>query len=498
MPKAKTSTSCYDQSGNAMAEEYLDELYIMVQELYLADNRPWILGYSGGKDSTATLQVVWLGLKRLPRKKLTKKVFIIFSDTLVETPVIVNHIDRMLARINQSALKQGLPFEAHKVTPQPGDTFWVNMIGRGYPAPYSRFRWCTDRLKIKPINRFVTEKVAAYGEVVMVLGARRAESANRAQSMNRRKKAGEHVFRHSELPNAWVFTPIEEWRSEEVWEYLLSTPSPWGHDNEKLLAIYKNAQENECPLVIDKTTPPCGNSRFGCWTCTVVARDTSMESMIDKGEKWMQPLLDFRDWLVTTQNPEMKKTIRDVRRRTGKVQYKKVGGTIKLIWGPYTFAFRKEILRRLLETQMAVQKNGPSPDEVLISEKELLKVRQLWFFEEGDWRDSLPQIYEKVTGKRLDVPKEDWSGMGGLEFQILQEICEEHNVSVNLLTELFDAERRQHGMSRRSAIHNDIDTILKKDWRTREEVLTEAEVGKKVGSQVHEDGLNNQAITSIR
>ena len=220
--------------------------------------------------------------------------------------------------------------------------------------------------------------------------------------------------------------------------------------------------------------------------------------MIDKGEKWMQPLLDFRDWLVTTQNPEMKKTIRDVRRRTGKVQYKKVGGTTKLIWGPYTFAFRKEILRRLLETQMAVQKNGPSPDEVLISEEELLKVRQLWFFEEGDWRDSLPQIYEKVTGKRLDVPKEDWSGMGGLEFQILQEICEEHNVPVNLLTELFDAERRQHGMSRRSAIYNDIDTILKKDWRTREEVLIEAEVGKKVGSQVHEDGLNNQAITSIR
>jgi DNA sulfur modification protein DndC len=150
-------------------------------------------------------------------------------------------------------------------------------------------------LKIEPANRFITEKVTSYGEVVIVLGARRAESTTRAGQMGKRKKAGEHLTRHSDLPNAWVFTPIEDWDTEEIWEYLLSEQSPWGNDNKELFTMYKNAQDGECPLVIDKSSPPCGNSRFGCWTCTVVAKDTSLESIINKGEKWPRPLLDFRN-----------------------------------------------------------------------------------------------------------------------------------------------------------------------------------------------------------
>ena len=186
-------------------------------------------------------------------------------------------------------------------------------------------------------------------------------------------------------------------------------------------------------------------------------------------------VLDLRDWLVTTQNPKMKKRIRNFRRRSGKVQYKEINGSTKLIWGPFTFSFRKEILQRLLEAQQSIQKNGPNQNEKLISEDELMKIRQLWFFEEGDWQDSLPQIYERITRKKLNVPKDDWAGMGGLELRTLQEVCEGHNVPVGLLTELFDVERRQHGMSRRSAIYNDIDIILKKDWRTREEVFAESQ-----------------------
>lgn len=474
MSKAVPIPDQCQQTGNAIADEYLKELYRKVQEVYLADNRPWVIGYSGGKDSTATLQVVWTSLQRLPWNKLTKKIFVISSDTFVETPVIVNYINITLDRINTVAIEQNLPIEAHKVTPMADNTFWVNLIGRGYPAPYSKFRWCTDRLKIEPANRFITEKITSYGEVVVVLGARRAESATRAGQMDKRIRVGEHLTRHSTLANAWVFTPIEDWHTEEVWEYLLSSPSPWGNDNEELLTMYKNAQDGECPLVIDKSSPPCGNSRFGCWVCTVVTKDSSMASMIDKGEEWLRPLLDFRDWLVSTRNPARKNEIRDVRRRTGKIQFKEINGENKIIWGPYLLFFRKEILKRLLETQIALQKNGPNPKEQLITEEELLKIRQLWLFEEGDWQDSLPQIYEKVTGAKLALPKDDWSGLGGLEFEILLEVCEEHGLPGELLTQLFDAERRQQGMGRRSAIYNDIDEILKKDWSSRAEVLKKA------------------------
>lgn len=472
MQKAVQTLEQYNQACSALADEYLEDLYKKIQSVYLADNRPWVLGYSGGKDSTATLQVVWSSLQKLPVSNLTKKIFVISSDTFVETPVIVNYINSTLDRINTAARAQNLPFEAHKVTPQPDNTFWVNLIGRGYPAPYSKFRWCTDRLKIEPANRFITEKITTHGEVVVVLGARRTESSTRAGQMDKRIKVREYLTRHSNLTNAWVFTPIEDWYTEEVWDYLLSVPSPWGNDNEELLTMYKNAQDGECPLVIDKSSPSCGNSRFGCWTCTVVAKDTSMTAMIDKGEQWLQPLLDFRDWLVTTQDPEGKKEIRDVRRRSGKIQYKEIDGIHKIIWGPYLLSFRQEILKRLLETQQALRENGPNPKEQLISREELLKIRQLWLFEEGDWRDSLPQIYKQVIGENLDTPKDDCSGLGGLEFQILQEVCAEHNLPVELLTQLFDAERRQHGMSRRSAIYNDINSILKKDWASRKEVLS--------------------------
>lgn len=473
MSKTKLPTNSSDR---LLDSQYLETLYARIREIYLADNRPWIIGFSGGKDSTATLQVVWTSLSQLPPEKLTKKVFIISSDTYVETPVIVNYIDEVLERINTSAKQRNFPFEAHKITPQIDNTFWVNLIGRGYPAPYSRFRWCTDRLKIEPANRFITEKVAAFGEVIVVLGARRSESASRAGQMNKRKNIGQYLTRHCDLPNAWVLTPIEDWHTEEVWDYILNTSSSWGSDNQVLLDMYRNAQDGECPMVIDKSTPPCGNSRFGCWTCTVVAKDSSMESMISKGEKWMQPLLDFRNWLASTQDPAKKKKIRDVRRRIGQVQYIETDNGKKLIWGPYTFSFRQKILKYLLETEKKIQLSAPTPDITLISKHELLKIRQLWFFEEGDWRDSLPVIYQKVTGKQLDVPKDDWSGMGGLEFRILQEVCEDNDLPVKLLTELFGAERRQYGMSRRTAIYNDIDTILKKDWRSREEVLNETDL----------------------
>src|SRR5690606_10298962 len=201
--------------------------------------------------------------------------------TLVETPVIVNHIDDNLNRMNESAQKLGLPFCAEKVTPQIDETFWVNLIGRGYPAPYSRFRWCTDRMKIKPANRFILDKVAQHGEVIVVLGVRKDESMTRAQVMSLHKIEGHKLRRHSHLPRAYVYAPIENWSTDDVWTYLLQVPSPWGGNNRDLASLYRSANSGECPLVIDDTTPSCGNSRFGCWVCTVVQRDRSMEALID-------------------------------------------------------------------------------------------------------------------------------------------------------------------------------------------------------------------------
>lgn len=464
------------ESQLTLDKEKMDELYETVRRVYRADERPWVVGYSGGKDSTATLSVVWYALRELNEAQRTKPVYVIASDTGVETPIVVKHLDATISKINASASEQGLPFEAHKVGPVLDDSFWVNMIGRGYPAPTTRFRWCTERLKIKPASRFIEDKVAQWGEVVIVLGARVSESASRAQVMSRRASTSspeELVTRHSKLAGAWVFTPIQDWTRQDVWVYLLSGPTPWGSSNRDLVTMYKNAQSGECPLVVDKSTPPCGNSRFGCWTCTLVERDKSMEGAVASGEAWLAPLLDLRDWLMKTRDPAQKSKYRSHRRRTGRVHFMEGKEGRKVVRGPYRMEVRKDLLRRLLEAEKQVRAEGPDPDVRLITEDELHRIRQIWQFEEGDWEDSVPEIYQGVYNEDLDWLEEDWSGLGGQEQEILRECCARYSVPEGLLTELLDMERKYHGMSRRSGVYDELDRAMKKDWRSEEAVLAE-------------------------
>jgi DNA sulfur modification protein DndC len=459
------------KSVNSLTREKLEQLLDDVRSTYLQDNRPWVIGYSGGKDSTATLQLVWNALVKIEKKKLTKPVYVISSDTFVETPVLVNYIDSNLKKINIYSQKSGLPFEAHKVTPAIEDTFWVNIIGKGYPAPSRNFRWCTDRMKIQPANQFITDKIAKFGEVVIVLGVRKAESTARAQVMSLRKDLGGRLSRHSDLLNAWVFTPIEDWETDDVWTYLLNSDSPWGNDNHELVTMYRNAQVGECPLVIDKTTPSCGSGRFGCWTCTVVEKDKSMEAMIDNGEEWLEPLLEIRNMLAETQEPKRKSLTREYKRRSGRIDVYVRNGENRIIWGPYKLEFRKNILKQLLKAQIKVRQDGPDPNVNLISREELEKIRQVWISEEGDWEDSLSSLYMEIIGDRFIAANEDWSGMGAVELSVLRGICEENNLPLKLFTRLFEAERQNHGMSRRVEIFDQIDDVLKQDWRTWEEVV---------------------------
>ena len=166
-----------------VTREQIEGLMETVRNLYLADSIPWVIGYSGGKDSTATLQLVWLALRELPDYQLKKAVHIINTDTLVESPVVAKWAQQSLRKMEEAADAQHLPFVPHRLTPDFNNTFWVNLIGRGYPFPRKKSRWCTDRLKIQPVNKFIKEKLAEHGEIIMVLGTRKAESANRAKTM---------------------------------------------------------------------------------------------------------------------------------------------------------------------------------------------------------------------------------------------------------------------------------------------------------------------------
>src|SRR4051794_17750317 len=319
-----------------------------VRTLYLCDAVPWVVGYSGGKDSTAVLQLVWLALRDLPAEQRTKPVHVISTDTLVEQPLVAAWVDRSLARLGEAAQAQGMPFTPHKLTPALEDSFWVNLIGKGYPAPRQKFRWCTERLKIRPSNKFIREVVRQYGEAILVLGTRKAESQARARRMEKLegRRVRERLSPNVALPNSLVYTPIEDWGNDDVWLYLMQVRNPWGHDNKSLLGMYQGASEGgECPLVVDTTTPSCGTSRFGCWVCTVVDKDRSMEAMIknDEEKAWMTPLLELRNELDKPDDRDR----RDFRRMNGSVQL----FHDRTIPGPYTKEWRERWLQRVLTAQ---------------------------------------------------------------------------------------------------------------------------------------------------
>ena len=166
-----------------------------IREIYLWDQVPWVIGYSGGKDSTAILQLIWLAVKELPSEKRTKPVHVISTDTLVEQPLVAAWVDASHAKMREAAVEQQMPFTPHKLTPAVRDTFWVNLIGKGYPAPRKLFRWCTSRMKISPSNEFIRTVIRDNGEALLVLGTRKAESSRRNFRMAKTGRFASSVFK---------------------------------------------------------------------------------------------------------------------------------------------------------------------------------------------------------------------------------------------------------------------------------------------------------------
>ncbi|WP_102345891.1 DNA phosphorothioation system sulfurtransferase DndC [Bacillus sp. Marseille-P3661] len=304
---------------------FVDEAKEQIKKAYKLDDRPWVVGYSGGKDSTVVVQLVFEALSEMPNEELHKKVYVISSDTLVETPLIINSINKTLRRIQDEALNRDLPFETHKVKPVYENSFWVNIIGKGYPTPNQKFRWCTDRLKIDPANQFIMDKVSSFGEVIMVLGVREDESQTRGNVIRSHSVDGKTFMRHSTLTNAYVYAPIRSFTLDDVWYYLLNHPSPWGDDNHELNRLYQDSNSGECPLVVDKTIKEsagsCGNSRFGCWVCTVVNEDKALSGFIHSGHDWLKPLLNYRNWLTSIRDDRSR---RMKYRMNGQVYYKDI------------------------------------------------------------------------------------------------------------------------------------------------------------------------------
>ena len=467
-------------------KETISSICEEIREIYQEDNVPWIIGYSGGKDSTATLQLIWLALKDLPDESRTKTVHVISTDTLVENPVVSSWVRKSLDEMGRAAIAQGVPVRPKLLHPRVEETFWVNLIGRGYPAPRHKFRWCTERLKIKPSNRFISDVVTQNGEAVLVLGARSEESQARAKVLKQNEELREGLWYSSRrklspsrtLAGCLIYTPVENWTSDDIWMFLTQVKNPWGHNNRDLLGMYAGASaDGECPLVVDTSTPSCGDSRFGCWVCTLVEKDKSMTAMIqnDAEKEWMLPLLELRNALdfrsnATEEDPmNSDHHLRDFRRMTGAVNMMQNG---KSVPGPYTQDSREEWLRRLLQAQTHIRKRGPADvnNIELVTPEELQEIRRIWVVDKHELEDTLPGIYEEATGQTYPgAVLDDDLVLGATEMSHLKEICEEDRLHYELSRELLSLTRQQRSSARRAGLFEKLEKTFSKHFYEDEE-----------------------------
>jgi DNA sulfur modification protein DndC len=416
------------------------EIKDSLRHLYLQDPRPWLIGFSGGKDSTLVAALVFETAMSIPPEQRTKPLTVLCTDTRVEIPAIAEGVESALARMRRFSEREGLNIEAHLLKPPPEQSFWVNIIGRGYPPPNRIFRWCTQRLKIDPVTTFVQNRMANghWSEAILHLGARRAESSTRAQTMAGREKRN-GLNRHPDLPRVWVSNPIEYLTTEEVWAYLLQTPNPWGGDNRQLYKLYASASNGECPIQIDTSTPSCGHSRFGCWTCTVVERDKASEGLLASGDERMEHLIAFRETLLEFQDPANGR--RDLKRKNGS------DGP-----GPLTIEARRDLLTRLLKLQ---EETGLT----LISDDELFLIQQLW---KSARRPDDGGGVARIVTRQKGIIMSDWKETNRLR-ELQEQIAAEKGIRADTMRRLVEKVNEFSESHRAVGLPDELLSILKDD-----------------------------------
>ena len=437
---------------NKRIEYIIDE--ILDQYMYAdTTDRPWIIGFSGGKDSTVLLTLVWLALRKIKEEKivpfqLRRPIYVVCNDTMVENPIISSYVDDVLSQIEKKAREEDLPIFVRKTIPKLEDSFWVNVIGKGYPVPNTAFRWCTDKMKIKPTARFITEQVDECGEAIILIGTRKAESATRARTIKKHEIHGQRLTHHTILHNTYVYAPIKELMLEEVWYIINAVPCPWGFDNKILFNIYMDASADdyECPTVVtDKSHGSCGQSRFGCWVCTVVKDDKSMRSLIKNGREWMQPLYDFRIELDAERNII-----------ENRMPFRRDGRRAVNDMGPYIFSYRAKILRRLLEVQHELQQRDPKIK--LISDQELIAIQVNWY-RDFNFGYQVSEIYNSIYKESFSMEENE---KNKLEAELMREVCKNNPDEGELIEQLLLLQKSKSLMQRRRGLKNEIELRLKK------------------------------------
>lgn len=312
-----------------LKESVIDEVRARIKDVN-------IVSFSGGKDSSVVLDIVFSAICGTG-----KKLLVITADTLMEIPYFLEYVEGITRQLKEYLATTDIDCEVHTVRPKPKDSFWVSVIGKGYPAAHMGFRWCTGKLKIDPISQYTKKLVAGRSHTVFV-GVRSAESALRARIYKQKDYKPNH------------FAPILDWSSADVWEHLMTQPSPWSNHS-KLIEVYRYSSD-EC-VYGEKEGVCVGNARYGCWACPLQrSGQLDMIAYHTKDERY-HLLREFKENLVGMANKRCLRSIILRNLRTGA--------------GPFLAEIRKRLLADLLEVE---RKSGWT----LITEEEKIEIYRHW------------------------------------------------------------------------------------------------------------------------
>ncbi len=308
----------------------------------------WVVTYSGGKDSTTVAILSSLFLMANPQYDVRLEV--VYSDTLLELPPLRQTADAMMTHMRSSFKCAGLSARVRVVSPPVQDRFWVRLLGRGYPPPGPRFRWCTHRLKIQPANALLDAD--GKHDNAILTGVRYGESANRDQNLKLSCATGGECgqdywyFKGPDGSDRSYYAPIVKWRTCKVWDFLVFVAPALGWPTNRLFALYGNQ-----------------DLRFGCWTCSLVRRDRTMEDIMRRpGMEHLAELHAFRNEVIA----KCRETQNRIQRPGGRL-----GAAVKV-----------EVRRELLQDLLSLQKKLKMP---LVTPEEVAAIRREW--RRHSWRN---------------------------------------------------------------------------------------------------------------
>jgi len=297
---------------------------------YMKETSPWLLAYSGGKDSSAVLKLLLQAM--VNTADLHRSVYVVFCDTGVENPLVSDFVKYAFRQINAFAKRNDLPISTYILGPKKKDRYWIKVIGRGCPPPTNRFRWCTDKLRVNPLRDFCIKYELT--SATTILGVRKGESHQRDRTIEKYAKRS-NFLRYYDSANRLYYCPIFNYSVANVWSCLSNGSVFSDRFYSRLARMY--GINNKCEDTIDKSN----GHRMGCWICTVVRKDKSAEDLIKRGYVQLEPYLRFRDWLsIFRDNPRYRR----IKRRNG------MEGP-----GPITIRGRRIILSKLLKLQNEVK-----------------------------------------------------------------------------------------------------------------------------------------------